>query len=168
MLLLFLEDKSTPPPYHNNDDDMRGDCKIGESIDGSNHNACWTLEHFVACLSGSPSHRISQFRGPGEWLGVYPCTLKWVVVFFCLLSSHHERDLLSPFFWFLRAVHLLAFLWPSLFFKSPLWWFWLSIFYWILVESFFLSFIWQNSFTLLVKRKACSFKYHVKIVSVMS
>jgi hypothetical protein len=31
------------------------------------------------------------------------------------VASYHERDWLSPFFWFMQAVHLLAFLWPSLF-----------------------------------------------------
>jgi hypothetical protein len=35
------------------------------------------------------------------------------------IASYHERDYLSPFFWFLRAIRLLAFLWPSLF-VSPM------------------------------------------------
>jgi hypothetical protein len=32
------------------------------------------------------------------------------------IASYHERDSFSPFFfWFMRVIHLLAFLWPSLF-----------------------------------------------------
>ncbi len=31
------------------------------------------------------------------------------------IASYHERDQLPPFFWFLGHVHILAFLWPSLF-----------------------------------------------------
>jgi hypothetical protein len=31
------------------------------------------------------------------------------------ITSYHERDPLSPIFWFLRDVHLLALLWASLF-----------------------------------------------------
>jgi len=31
------------------------------------------------------------------------------------ITSYNEKDQLSPSFWFLQALHLLAFLWPSLF-----------------------------------------------------
>ncbi len=31
------------------------------------------------------------------------------------IASYHKKDQLSPSFWALQAVHLLAFLWPSLF-----------------------------------------------------
>jgi len=31
------------------------------------------------------------------------------------IISYHKKDWFFPFFWFVQVVHLLAFLWPSLF-----------------------------------------------------
>ncbi len=47
---------------------------------------------------------------------LHACDIKKVVD---EIIFYQERDQLSPFFWFLRAIHLLAFSWPSLF-VSPM------------------------------------------------
>ncbi len=133
------------------------------------------VEHWNTLLHAykeSPSHRISQFRVPGEWLGVYPYKLKWVMVFFLSFGFLPWEGLtLSPplFFLFLWELCLLAFLWLSLFlFVSFVMVPTINLLLDFCGEFFFWSFTWWNPFTLLVKRKACSFKYHVQIVSVMS